>query len=224
MSGKGVATESKAAEAELSRKRDSMERPEERPPDMLKKSEAEALLAQPNTECPTGLRNRCMLELMYRSGLRIGEVTNVRRRDIHWDQHELMLPRTKGGKWRPVPLLDVTIRLLARWDEVRKMDSRLGGEFFFCTFNKTAVDHSYFRKAVKRYARKAGLDDIDVAHPHALRHTCAVEALDRGVNLREVQTMLGHKRVTTTEIYTKVRPRDLVEKYRRLMEPEESLA
>jgi len=63
------------------------------------------------------------------------------------------------------------------------------------------------------------VDGVERAHPHALRHSCAVAALDRGINIREVQEMLGHKRVATTQIYTKVRPKDLVDKYRRLMEP-----
>ena len=199
-------------------KRDSLEHPDEKQPDNLDPAEVEALLARPNVRCPTGLRNRCMLELMHKSGCRISEVTAVRRRDIKWAEHCLVLPRTKGGKTRTVPLLDDTLRWLARWDECRRMDARLGGEFFFCTFRKTAVDHSYMRKLVKRLARKAQIDGIERAHPHALRHTCALTALDKGVNIREVQEMLGHKNVSTTQIYTRIRPKDLVEKYRRVME------
>lgn len=153
-----------------------------------------------------------MLELMHRSGLRISEVTRLRRRDIKWTEHMLELKRTKGGRARTVPLLDDTLGWLARWDERRP-----GGQFFFTTLGKQPLDHSYIRKMVKRLGHKAGIDGLHRVHPHALRHSCATECLKRGMNIREVQELLGHKDVRSTQIYTQVRPEELTQRFRQLM-------
>jgi len=227
-----VTTDYEGDQDALPRKGDSSESPsgtpDEKQPDILDAPEIEALLAAPNVDCATGLRDRCMMELMVRSGLRISEVTAVRRRDIKWDDYMLVLPRTKGGKTRTVPLLDDTIAWLRRWDERRRNDPRLGGEFFFCTLKKGRVDHSQVRAMFKRRACKAQLPGWDApkeekglarVHPHALRHSFAVAFLRAGGNIRELQTLLGHESVATTEIYTKVRPKDLVKKFREIMEP-----
>lgn len=193
----------------------------ERPIDFLEPEEFECLAAGLNTRYPTPLRDLCMLDLMHKSGLRISEAVGVRRRDIKWDSHMLVLPETKGGDWRTVPLLDATLRLLVRWDEVRRHNPKLGGQWFFSTHGKGRVDPSHLRRKIKALARKAGLDGIERAHPHALRHSCATGALDRQMSIQEVRDLLGHKNLATTLIYLKARPKGLVDKYRRMMEPGE---
>ena len=78
-------------------------------PVVLDKEEAEAILAQPNTGCPTGLRNRAILEVMYRAGLRVSEVINLKPGDIRWGSGILEIRGGKGGKDRNVPVNSETL-------------------------------------------------------------------------------------------------------------------
>lgn len=226
MSDNRVTTQTAPCPAEASAKRDSLKRrpriTEKQEPDLLDPAEVDAILAGPNTGCPTGLRNRCMLELMARCGLRVVSVIGLRNRDIKWSENLLALKITKGGKPRRVPISDETKALLQRWAD-RRQTLRGSTEVFFTSLGsekrpqRRAIHSSYLRELVKRLARKARIQDLERAHPHALRHSAAIAMLDSGLNIRDVQSILGHVNVKTTEIYTNIRPRELVEKYRRLM-------
>jgi integrase/recombinase XerD len=188
---------------------------------VLERREVEALKAQPNTKCATGLRNRAILEVMHRAGLRVSEVVKLRRRDIRWPDPEHQKPGYlevrggKGGKDRTVPIDDATVTWLRAWD-----GARLRGEAFFNTVKAGPqgsprggpVMPLYLQQLVKRLAHEAKLDRPDRVTPHVLRHTYATELLEEGFNIREVQELLGHSDVGTTMIYTHVRPGDLAAK------------
>src|SRR3954471_24201426 len=90
--------------------------------DPLTKDEAKRLLAVPNLNAPTGLRNRAVLELMYRCGLRVSEVCGLHIRDVKWDQYRIHLRAdvTKGRKEATVPVPELTMRGLERWKAIRK--------------------------------------------------------------------------------------------------------
>ena len=175
---------------------------------VLEKAEVEAVLGQPNTRCPTGLRNRAILEVMYRGGLRLSEVVNLRPRDVRWESSGLEVRKGKGAKDRNVPVDSETVGWLRAWETLRPKGKR-----FFCTLKGGELSGRYLQEMVKRLAVKALGDDRGKrVTPHVLRHTYATELLNGGFTIREVQDLLGHSSVQTTQIYTHVRPGDLAAK------------
>lgn len=172
-------------------------------PKTLRPEEVEALMKAPNTRYITGLRNRCMMELMYRAGLRVSEVCNLRPRDVDVKEGEVTVLKGKGGDRKAIfekgSVLDV---LLPEWTKRRRRETD-GGDYLFCTTRgKKKVAVRYVEAMVDRMARRAGITEH--VTPHMLRHTFATELLQDGTNIRIVQESLGHKHLATTEIYTHV--------------------
>lgn len=162
-----------------------------------------------------GIRNRAALECMHRAGLRVSEVCHLAPRDLRWNAAEVVIRNGKGGKDRVVPADDVLMMWLARWNEVRP-----ASEVFFCTLRGTATVPRYWQALLKVLAQRAGIDPAAIT-PHILRHSFATECLDDGLSLRDVQELLGHTSVATTQVYTHVRPADLAAKVRaRTRQPE----
>ncbi|MGC8873090.1 MAG: tyrosine recombinase XerC [Chloroflexia bacterium] len=184
-------------------------------PRALSVDETVALLSAPDVRTPRGLRDRAILELLYASGLRVGELVRIDLDVIDWGRHEVRVVG-KGGRMRlalaglpAFRALRAYIRYgrphLARDPSCRALFlNRLGGRL---------SDRSV-RALVSAYARLAGLEG-DVT-PHTLRHTFATHLLEGGADLRIVQELLGHARLTTTERYTHVSLRHLREVYRRV--------
>ncbi len=169
-------------------------------PKVISKQDAQKLLAVPNVKCPTGLRNRVMLEVMYRAGLRVSEVVKLKPGNIRWESGEIEVRDGKGGKERVVPVDHETLDWLRQWEDKRPNNAR-----FFTTLQGKPLDARYIRQVVDRCAEKVELDRKLVS-PHVLRHSYATEKLDEGFTLREVQELLGHANVSTTQIYTHVNP------------------
>lgn len=186
-------------------------------PKVLTKTEVAALLAIPNLDAPTGLRNRCILELMYGAGLRVSETCGLRVRDMDWGEGRLHLrPEiTKGDKEAYVTVSHRVEAMLERWKHVRRAYAARQPHLF-TTLEGGPVDRRYVWSMVGRYARRAGLADKRV-HPHMLRHSFATHLLQDGYDLRQVQTLLRHDDVRTTTIYTHVFDAEL---HRRLRERE----
>lgn len=155
-----------------------------------------------------GVRNRAALEAMHRAGLRVSEVCNLAPRDVRWNAAEVVVRNGKGGRDRVVPADDVLMMWLAKWNEMRP-----AGETFFCALKGTATVPRYWQALLKTLAKRVGLDPAAVT-PHILRHSFATECLDDGLTLRDVQELLGHTSVATTQVYTHVRPADLAAKVR----------
>lgn len=163
-------------------------------PKRLTREEVAALLAQPSRRYPTGIRDRALMRLLYRGGLRCAEALALRPRDIVLARHEIRVNEGKGGKDRVVWVDGATVEMLARWKDIRP-----SSEFFFCTLAGRSLRDSDVRDMVARRGRKAGIE-IRV-HPHLLRHTFASEFLEDGGTLIELQQLLGHERLETTAIY-----------------------
>jgi integrase/recombinase XerD len=176
-------------------------------PLVLDKVEVERLLSTPNIQCPTGLRNRAWLEAMYGAGLRVSEVVALRPADIRWQTGIIEVHAGKGGKDRNVPITAATLGWLRAWGNRRPQGRR-----FFCTLDGAPLAIRYIQAAVKRIAHKAGIENAARVSPHTLRHSYATMKLEAGFNLREVQELLGHASVATTQIYTHVRPKELAAK------------
>lgn len=177
-------------------------------PVVLEADELERLLAEPNTGCPSGLRNRAIMEVLGRAGLRNAEARHLRPSHIRWSDGLLEVRCGKGGRDRNVPFDEETRGWLRAWSSERP-----DGPWFFGTLDGGKLSGRYLQAMVKRLARRAlGDERGDDVTPHVLRHTYATNKLDEGLTIREVQHLLGHADVSTTQIYTHVRPGNLREK------------
>lgn len=187
-------------------------------PKTFTSAELDALLAAPNLEVPTGLRDRCMLELMCRAGLRVSEVCGLHLRDIDWREGEIRLrPEiTKGGKEAVVYLDAQTIALLDRWKTVRRHYAAGKPHLFVCIRSGQRgepVDRRRVWEMVQRRAGKAGIERH--VWVHMLRHTFATGALADGFTISEVQKLMRHSDLRTTAVYLSVRDEELKAKIRR---------
>lgn len=188
-------------------------------PKTLTSAEISALMARPNVDCPTGLRNRAMLEVMHRCGLRVSEACGVHLRDVDWNAGEVRIrPEVaKGGREAVVYLDARTLELLTRWKAVRRRHAH-GNPCLFTTLRGGQVNRHYVWEMTARYARRAGIDRP--VWPHMLRHSYATELLREGFNLIEVQTLMRHADIRTTVVYTHLVDAELAARVRgRVSEP-----
>jgi len=176
-------------------------------PKVINRDEAELLLKQPNLRYTNGVKDRAMLETMYRAGLRASEIVNLRPADVKIADCRLDVRKSKRGASRAVPIGPELVGWLQAWSEKRVAKSK----WFFCTRLGTQMLTSHLRRMITKYAKRAGFDPKQVS-PHVLRHSFATELLEEGYNLREIQQLLGHQSVATTQIYTHVRPAELAAK------------
>jgi len=188
--------------------------PERRLPKTLSEEEVVALLSQPDTSKPNGLRDRAMLETIYATGLRVSELINLKIEDINL---AVGFVRTvgKGAKERVVPLGEIAVEFINLYlTEVRPAYSKnRRSEYLFLTNRGAPMTRAAFWKIVKKYAREAGIKKQIT--PHVLRHSFATHLLNHGADLRSIQEMLGHASVATTQIYAHVTREHLREAYKK---------
>ncbi|MGE0097820.1 MAG: site-specific tyrosine recombinase XerD [Hydrogenophaga sp.] len=178
-----------------------------RVPKTLSEAQVEALLNAPDTGTPLGMRDRCMLELIYASGLRVSELVTLKTWHVGMNEHVLRITG-KGNKERLVPFGQVAGQWLQRY-LAQSRGEILGGlqsEDLFVTARGSrageAMTRAMFWQLVKRYALQAGINSP--LSPHTLRHAFATHLLNHGADLRAVQMLLGHADISTTTIYTHV--------------------
>ena len=174
-----------------------MTRPK-RLPTVLTDEERRALLKQPNSRSPTGMRNYCIMRLMLDAGLRVSEALSLRTNDINWNTGELVVRQGKGNKDRVLWVNGSTLEWLLKWFETRPVQT----ELLFTTLKGTPLLDSYIRHLMRRLSRKAGISKP--IHPHTLRHTFATDLYRNTKNIRLVQKALGHADLSTTMIYTHI--------------------
>jgi integrase/recombinase XerD len=192
-------------------------------PEILEPSEAAALVGACRKRSKTGRRNRAILLLMLRAGLRVSEVCNAKRENVREDGW-LEIKQGKGKKDRAVQLQDQeTLDALASWLAVAPESP-----YLVSTLKGGRVSRDYVWRMSKRMARRAGIPETRV-HPHILRHTFATESLRMGVPLPHLQTLLGHANIATTGIYLHVRAHEawnalaearLQEQHKKILTPE----
>jgi site-specific recombinase XerD len=185
-------------------------------PKILSREDVKKILAVPNVKTITGLRNRTILQILYRAGLRVEEVCNLAPADIRVrDGHaEIFVQAGKGNVDRVVPIDVATFNWLQKWEAVR-----IPGDFLFMSHRGKKLDQSYIRKMVYQSAEKAGVyiqdgRELVLPSPHNFRHTYATELLQDGFSIAEVKTLLGHSSIQTTQVYLHVVMDDLAEKIR----------
>lgn len=185
-------------------------------PTLISLEEVEALLDAPNIEKDDELRDRAMLELMYASGLRVSELLNVKRGDVDLKLN-IVTVMGKGGKQRKIPFGEYASDYIAKYiNDVRSRNINSKSSYLFLSKYGEPLSRQYFFKQIKKYAMIAGIKGN--ISPHTLRHCFATHLLNNGADLRVVQEMLGHSNIATTQIYTHVTSKRIVEAYNALMQ------
>jgi integrase/recombinase XerC len=180
-------------------------------PSLLTPDQITTLVEAPPANKPTGIRDRAILETMYSAGLRVAECVGLNV--DHWDgDGDVLRVLGKGRKERIAPLGKFAVKALSHWMEIREPDERADSKvaLFLNRFGRRLTTRSIGRM-LEKYLAQTGLDSH--VSPHTLRHSFATHLLDGGADLRSVQEMLGHKSLTTTQIYTHVSTRRLHETY-----------
>jgi len=179
-------------------------------PPNLNTAEVDRLLAQPDESTVTGARDSAMMELLYSTGLRVSELTELETGGVDLTVG-YVTTMGKGARERVVPMGDRAIKKLASYiTKIRPKYIRKGNptELFLTRLGKS-MTRQMFWLIIKKYALKAGIKKK--ISPHVLRHSFATHMLEGGANLRALQMMLGHSSLTTTEIYTHLHREILVE-------------
>jgi site-specific recombinase XerD len=177
----------------------SSSRPRRRPPEVLSEPEAIALIRACSPRAPTGIRNRALIAMLWRSGLRISEALALELRDVDLEQGTIRIRHGKGDKSRTVGVDEQTAALLARWLDRRRRLSPGARSPIFCTLHGGRLDSSYVRHLLPRLARRAGIDRR--VHAHGLRHTYAAELAREKTPINVIRDALGHTSLAVTDRY-----------------------
>jgi integrase/recombinase XerD len=173
-------------------------------PQAMAEGDVEKLLQAPDLESDYGLRDRCMLELMYSSGLRVGELVSLQLNQVNT---RLGLVRLvgKGSKERVVPVGEEALHWLTCYLEQARpglQGLKAASDALFLSSRGSAITRQAFWQNIKKHLLKAGVKTT--FSPHSLRHAFATHLLNHGADLRTVQMLLGHSSLSTTQIYTHV--------------------
>lgn len=184
--------------------------PRRLPGTILTPAEMKKLLAQPDTATVLGFRDRTLYEVLYSTGLRVTEAIHLRIQDISPDQRTLFVHAGKGGKDRVVPLGQSACRYLAEYSKdirpflLRGMASlrQNSSDTIFLDRFGHPFTKSGVQKKLAIYTARAGIKKHITVH--TFRHTLATEMLRHGADLRQIQELLGHANLRTTQIYTHI--------------------
>lgn len=157
------------------------------------------------------LRDAAILEVLYATGMRVGELTGLNRSDID-DERQTLLVHGKGSKDRTVPYGNPARHALDEWLSAGRpvLQTDASGDAVFLGARGGRISQRQVRRIVHEWAQNSGVPDIS---PHALRHSAATHMLDGGADLREVQELLGHSSLATTQKYTHVSLKQIRERY-----------
>lgn len=177
----------------------------QRVPTVLSAKEVEALLEAPHGPRPWWRRDHALIELLYATGCRVSELSSMRVRDVHLAEKHCVC-HGKGDKQRVVPLGRRAIEAVEqylRFERPTLVERREEpAEFLLLSSRGGRLRRERIWELLKLYARAAGCSDQ--LSPHSLRHSFATHLLAGGADLRQVQEMLGHASIATTQIYTHV--------------------
>jgi integrase/recombinase XerD len=171
-------------------------------PDFLSVEEINSIIARIDLSKPEGERNKAMLETLYSSGLRVSELTGLKKSNLH---AELGLLRVtgKGNKERLVPIGSIALKQIRIYEEAYRchLSIKPGNEdFLFLNRRGSRISRIMVFNIIKEHTKAAGIRKS--ISPHTFRHSFATHLIEGGADLRAVQEMLGHESITTTEIYT----------------------
>ena len=180
-------------------------------PNVLSTEEVEDLFDAIDLSTKEGIRDRAMLEVMYACGLRVSELLNLKKSAISTALNCLKI-KGKGNKERLIPIGDYALEYLNLYiDNVRRSNPGKNTEYIFLNRIGKPLTRQFFWQQIKKYASKAGISTN--ISPHTLRHSFATHLLENGAELRMVQDMLGHSKISTTQIYTHVSSKRILSIY-----------
>ena len=170
-------------------------------PTVLSLEEIERIIGEIDLSTKEGHRNRAIIEVLYSCGLRISEAIGLKFSDLFLDEGFIKV-EGKGGKQRLVPISPSAVREINNYLEDRKeIVVKKGSEnHLFLSKRGTPISRIMVFHFIKQYADRAGIKKT--ISPHTFRHSFATHLLEGGANIRAIQLMLGHEKITTTEIYT----------------------
>ena len=170
-------------------------------PTVLAVEEIDAILAVIDQSTPEGSRNYAIIETLYSCGLRVSELVNLKFTNLFFDEGFIRVDG-KGSKQRLVPISDIAILKINNYLDHRKMieAKKESEEFVFLSRRGVPISRITVFYWIKKYTEEAGIKKT--ISPHIFRHSFATHMLERGANIRHIQAMLGHEKITTTEIYT----------------------
>lgn len=176
---------------------------EKKLPTVLSIEEVDNLLNCLTEDTPLELRNKTMIELAYSSGLRVSELINLKISNLHLQSGFIEI-LGKGSKERIVPVGEEAIDLINKYMDTARLlfINNKSKDYVFLTRNGSNMTRQMFFDIIKDKAKLAGITK-DVS-PHKLRHSFASHLLERGIDLRLIQELLGHESISTTEIYTHI--------------------
>jgi len=162
------------------------------------------------------LRDLAILDVLFSTGIRLNELTSINLNDIDWEQR-LLRVFGKGGKERVVPYGKETEKSLTCYLQVRirLIEKNPKEEALFINYRSERLSNKGIERLLTKYNLISDIDKSKPITPHSLRHSCASILLNRGCNIRAIQTLLGHESLATTQRYTHVSPQKLIDVYRR---------
>lgn len=190
-------------------------RQERKLPNFLTEADLNALLETPSSHTPLGVRDRAILEALYSAGLRVSELVGLNLEDVDLDAGVATI-RGKGKRERLALLGRPALKALKAWLEEREhllATLQRQSDAVFLNLRGTRLTVRSVGRLVRKYLLQAGLNVR--ATPHTLRHSFATHLLDRGADIRSVQELLGHRNLSTTQVYTHLTTSRLHDSYRR---------
>ncbi len=180
-------------------------------PKIISVEQVEDLLNAPDLSKDEGFRDRTMLELMYCSGLRVSELLSLKVKQINLEK-QIIDVIGKGNKQRKVPVGEYALDFVKQYIEEHRIHNpgKKSNYLFLNRYGKP-LSRQYFFLQIKKYAKEAGIEE-DIS-PHTLRHCFATHMLENGAELRALQEMLGHTNLSTTQIYTNISTKRILDAY-----------
>ncbi len=173
-------------------------------PQTPSEQDIERLFAAPDINASFGLRDRCMLELMYSSGLRVGELVSLQVSQVNTNLGLVRLTG-KGNKERVIPVGEEALYWLAQYSQKARAQlqrQNVADDGLFLSSRGKTITRQAFWQNIKKHLLVAGIKTT--YSPHSLRHAFATHLLNHGADLRTVQMLLGHSSLSTTQIYTHI--------------------
>src|SRR3954463_5610995 len=186
-------------------------------PNHLSMEDAVRFIETPDVNTDLGRRDRAIIEFLYATGIRVGELVNIDLRDVDF-REKLVRVTGKRKKQRIVPFGEPALHALVHYlEETRPVflnncpEAARAPQACFRNYQGTRITTRSVGRMIDKYIKQCA--DIHAISPHSLRHTFATHLLDSGADLRDIQELLGHARLSTTQIYTQVSMEKMIEVY-----------
>lgn len=179
----------------------SMPKYERKQPEIVSLNTMESLLKAPSDNTAKGIRDKAMLQLLYVTGMRVSELINLKLEDVNLEMKYVILKNSK--KNRVVPFDTRSKNILKKYlSDSREELASKECSIFFVNCSGKEMTRQGFWKIIKGYAKELGINE-DIS-PHTFRHSFGVHLLENGANIRDIQKIMGHVDISSTNVYAKI--------------------